>query len=170
LCSIPATPDAQNVLSFRWRNEAQSLPSPRSGQPTFKDTNDSFNTNSYFSVIEIIIFTTSLQMDTLDALIGFVAKNLCKERGIIHRDPHDAGIHMVALLPMFPIRHTIIHMKFLRVSHGRSGPRSGLRFTTWLPTGEVFGSQCKENMQGLVPFKPLCLEYIQSSISNVWFK
>jgi hypothetical protein len=25
-------------------------------------------------------------------------------------------------------------------------------------------------MQGLVPFKPLCLEYIHSSISNAWFK
>ncbi len=35
------------------------------------------------------------------------------------------------------------------------------------PPRAVFGRQCKENMQGLVPFKPLCLEYIHSSISNV---
>jgi hypothetical protein len=37
---------------------------------------------------------------------------------------------MVALLPMFQIRHTIIRMESLRVSHGRSGPI----FKTYFPT------------------------------------
>ena len=35
---------------------------------------------------------------------------------------------MVALLPMFPIRHTKLPVQSLRVSHGRSGP---VFFKTW---------------------------------------
>jgi hypothetical protein len=84
------------------------------------------------------------------------------------RDPTPTTpcLPVVALLPLFPIRNTNLPATSLRVSHGRSGPS----FKTWFPPRAVFGSRCEQNMQGLVPFKALCLEYIHSSISNVWFK
>jgi hypothetical protein len=41
-------------------------------------------------------------------------------------------VAVVALLPMFPIRNTIVCALSLRVSHGRSGPS----FKTWFPPRE----------------------------------
>ena len=29
----------------------------------------------------------------------------------LNMDPHDPGVRVVALLPMFPVRHTIVHAK-----------------------------------------------------------
>jgi hypothetical protein len=59
-------------------------------------------------------------------------------------DLHDTGIRMVALLPMFPIRHTRIRIKSLRVSHGRSWPSFKTRFPSEIPTtGNI-----RKSMQG----------------------
>ena len=79
---------------------------------------------------------------------------------ISNRDPHEPVSRVVALLPMFPIRNTY-HMR--HPSESSAGPS----FKMWFPPRAVFGSRCEETMQGLVPFKALCLEYIHSSISNV---
>ncbi len=56
------------------------------------------------------------------------------------RNPHDTGLTVVALLPMFPIRHTTLTDQSLRVSHGRSGPS----FKTWFPTT----SNIRKSMRG----------------------
>ncbi len=70
--------------------------------------------------------------------------------------PTTPCLPVVALLPIFPIRNTNLPVTSLWVSHGRSGPS----YKTWFPPRAVFGSRCEQNMQGLVPFKALCLEYI----------
>ena len=83
-----------------------------------------------------------------------------------HRDPHDP---LISRGSPFANVSDQKHKISCDIPPSQSRPVRA-QFKTWFPPRAVFGSRCEEDMQGLVPFKTLCLEYIHSSIFNVWFK
>ena len=60
------------------------------------------------------------------------------------RDRHDPVLPVATLMPMFPIRHTILSVQSLRVSHGRSRPISKIHIP---PTKLSFPKNAKGPMR-----------------------
>ncbi len=82
------------------------------------------------------------------------------------RDLHDPVLCVATLLPMFPIRYTILHNQSLQVSHGQSRPNLKFRIPSNFLSEEGKGIM-RDPLQGWVPFAPLCLENIHPPLHNV---